>query len=158
MNEMPSLDEIFGNFIPYKITPDTWVLNFMDGSENLYLLEGDEKALLMDTGWGSGNILPLVKHLTDKELIVVNTHFHPDHAGANGYFEQVYVSQHYKLDEPSVTGTFGPFDLSAMPYPNYQKDLPARLQTRPLQRTSFAFYHRKRGCCCNEPASPHKPL
>ena len=121
MNEMPSLDEIFGNFIPYKITPDTWVLNFMDGSENLYLLEGDEKALLMDTGWGSGNILPLVKHLTDKELIVVNTHFHPDHAGANGYFEQVYVSQHYKLDEPSVTGTFGPFDLSAMPYPNYQK-------------------------------------
>ena len=50
----PDLLDIFASYTSWKYNEDTWIINFMDGSQNMYLLEGDEKALLIDTGWGSG--------------------------------------------------------------------------------------------------------
>ena len=123
MDQRPSMEEIFGSFIPYKLTPDTWVLSFMEGSEYIYLLEGETKALLIDTGWGASTLRPTVEKLTDKPLIVINTHFHPDHAGGNAYFKEVLVSEDYKVDAPSVEQGFGPFPSENMPYPNYKKIL-----------------------------------
>ena len=49
----PDLLDIFASYTSWKYNEDTWIINFMDGSQNMYLLEGDEKALLIDTGWGS---------------------------------------------------------------------------------------------------------
>ena len=57
----------------------------------LHLIEGSEKALLVDTGAGIGNLKALVKHLIgDKPLIVVNTHEHWDHVQGNYQFDTVY--------------------------------------------------------------------
>ena len=57
----------------------------------MYLVLGQERAMLVDTGMGIGDLGRLVKSLTDKPLVVVNTHGHPDHAGGNANFEEVWL-------------------------------------------------------------------
>lgn len=55
------------------------------------LIIGAEKALLIDTGYGHPDLLPEIRKLTDKPLIVMNSHLHPDHSNGNKLFAQVYV-------------------------------------------------------------------
>jgi glyoxylase-like metal-dependent hydrolase (beta-lactamase superfamily II) len=62
-----------------------------NGSDNMYLVEGRDKALLIDTGLGAAKLRPFLKTLTAKPVIVVNTHGHPDHSGGNFEFESVYA-------------------------------------------------------------------
>ena len=116
----PNLLQIFGNYTSWKLTENTWVISFMEGSEYMYLLEGEKKALLLDTGYGTNTLHDHVHRLTDKPLVVANTHFHPDHAAGNGEFEAVYMSRGEILDRPSID-PHGPFDLSALPHPDYEK-------------------------------------
>ena len=52
------------------------------GTNTMYLIRGDEKCLLVDTGWGASNLPGLVKTLSTLPLIVVNSHGHLDHTGA----------------------------------------------------------------------------
>ena len=61
------------------------------GMSSLFLLEGEEKALLIDTGTGSFDIPELVRSLTDKPLLVALTHGHLDHAGGIGQFDEVHL-------------------------------------------------------------------
>lgn len=57
-----------------------------------YLLVGTEKALLIDTGYGYGNLRDAVCSVTDQPLYIVNTHGHCDHTGGNGQFsEKIYI-------------------------------------------------------------------
>lgn len=120
----PSLDQVFGSYMAWKVDSRTWVINFMNGTENMYLLEGAEKALLIDTGYGVGNLRAFIEKLTDKPIIVTNTHFHPDHSAGNGEFECVYVSAGWETDAPSVFGEGAvPFDLKKLPYPDYEKKI-----------------------------------
>ena len=58
-----------------------------------YLVEGKEKALLLDTGFGIGDLKAYVESLTDLPLMVVNSHLHPDHSGGNKQFEVVYIGE-----------------------------------------------------------------
>ena len=57
----------------------------------MYLVAGEERALLIDTGWGTGDLPALVATLTPLPVMVVNTHAHPDHMGGNRQFPQVYI-------------------------------------------------------------------
>jgi glyoxylase-like metal-dependent hydrolase (beta-lactamase superfamily II) len=57
----------------------------------MYLLEGTQSALLIDAGFGLGNLRDFVKSLTSKPLAIVNTHAHPDHTGGNYQFLKVHV-------------------------------------------------------------------
>ncbi len=57
----------------------------------MYLVIGQDSALLIDTGTGAGNLLECVRTITTLPLIVVNTHGHPDHAGSNYRFEEIYA-------------------------------------------------------------------
>lgn len=68
---------------------------FAFATELMYLVEGNEKAALLDTGSGIGFVRPLIESLTDKPLIVLLTHGHVDHAmGASEFPEQsVYINQ-----------------------------------------------------------------
>jgi glyoxylase-like metal-dependent hydrolase (beta-lactamase superfamily II) len=121
-NQAPSLEQIFGNYMAWRLDEVTWCISFMEGSEYIYLLEGQEEALLLDTGYGIGNLRALVEKLTDKPVIVANTHFHPDHSAGNGEWESVLVSPGWTVDAPSVNNPgAGPADLSAFPHPDYEK-------------------------------------
>lgn len=62
-----------------------------------YLIEGNEKACLLDTCCGYGNLKEYVSSLTDKELFVILTHGHYDHVGSAVFFEKVYMNP---LDMP----------------------------------------------------------
>ena len=66
-----------------------WVIE--DSSLNICLIEGREKALLIDTGWGTGRLLKVVSSLTSLPLIVVNTHGHIDHISGNFEFDHAYI-------------------------------------------------------------------
>jgi hydroxyacylglutathione hydrolase len=61
------------------------------GGDNMYLVEGDQKALLIDTGTGVADLTTLIKSITNLPVIVVNTHGHPDHVGGNFQFTEVYA-------------------------------------------------------------------
>ncbi len=56
------------------------------------LIIGNEKALVIDTGYGVGDYLSYIRTLTNKPLIVVNTHGHIDHASGNCQFGEVWLN------------------------------------------------------------------
>jgi glyoxylase-like metal-dependent hydrolase (beta-lactamase superfamily II) len=56
-----------------------------------YLVEGGEKALLIDTLNGVGNIAEYCRQLTSLPIIPVNTHGHFDHAAGNFAFDEAYI-------------------------------------------------------------------
>lgn len=56
-----------------------------------YLILGEDKAMLIDTGYGKNGLKEKVKSMTSLPLIVVNSHYHPDHSADNGQFDKVYI-------------------------------------------------------------------
>ena len=75
-----------------EVYPQVWVISD-HGADNMYVIEGKDSSLLVDTGLGVADLSSCVKKITSKPLIVVNTHGHPDHSGANYQFEKVYMHQ-----------------------------------------------------------------
>jgi hydroxyacylglutathione hydrolase len=73
-----------------ELFPKVWVISD-HGADNMYVIEGKDSSLLVDTGLGAADLAACVKKITSKPLIVVNTHGHPDHSGANYQFEKVYM-------------------------------------------------------------------
>lgn len=57
-----------------------------------YLVIGDEKACVIDTMNGYTDLKKAVREITDKPVIVVNTHGHPDHIFGNVYFDEAYIN------------------------------------------------------------------
>ncbi|MCI9097632.1 MAG: MBL fold metallo-hydrolase [Lachnospiraceae bacterium] len=60
--------------------------------ELMYLAEGSEKAVLMDTSIGVRGLRALVEELTDKPVTVLISHGHPDHAMGAPEFETAYMN------------------------------------------------------------------
>lgn len=58
----------------------------------IYLVEGKDKAALIDTGIGVGSLKTYVEKLTNKPLVVILTHGHVDHASGTAEFAEVYMS------------------------------------------------------------------
>ncbi|MCL2544448.1 MAG: MBL fold metallo-hydrolase, partial [Clostridia bacterium] len=58
-----------------------------------YLIVGDSKALLFDTGYGMGAISEAVAAITTKPLYVVLGHGHIDHANGAYQFDEVYLHE-----------------------------------------------------------------
>ena len=78
-----------------KISPRVTRI-FAFNTELMYLVEGDERAALLDTGSGFGSLRACVESLTDKPVVVLLTHGHTDHALGAAEFDEVYMSP---LDE-----------------------------------------------------------
>ncbi len=57
-----------------------------------YIVVGDEKVCVIDTMNGFNNLHKVVREITDKPIIVVNTHGHPDHVYGNVYFDEAYMN------------------------------------------------------------------
>jgi glyoxylase-like metal-dependent hydrolase (beta-lactamase superfamily II) len=95
----------------YDINPYAEVYRFRDGiygiyTESLdgmgdpwmYLVVGPERAMLIDTGFGVGDLKGLVRQIIgEMPLVVVNTHAHFDHAYGNCQFDTVFCHE-YEAD------------------------------------------------------------
>lgn len=55
-----------------------------------FLIIGTDFALMFDTGLGIGNIRNVVDQLTEKDIVVLNSHTHYDHIGGNHLFDTIY--------------------------------------------------------------------
>ena len=76
------------------IAEKSWMIrnSFSDHTEALcYLVEGRDYALLIDSILGFGNLKAFCETLTEKPVILVNTHAHSDHYGGNFFFDSCYM-------------------------------------------------------------------
>lgn len=75
-----------------RIDEHTWEGNgHLMYNESVYLLEGNDKALLIDTGTRMHELDKVVAALTDKPVMVALTHAHGDHAGGAVCFPEVWL-------------------------------------------------------------------
>ena len=70
------------------------VFSILDaGNSSFYVVIGDDRAAVIDTGITPNEcILPVIKELTDKPLILLITHAHVDHFYHMDEFQTVYMS------------------------------------------------------------------
>ncbi len=79
------------NFVFKKIRDGVYCILDPD-EDSFYLVEGETVAAVIDTGITRGaQIMPVLKKLTDKPLILLLTHAHIDHIHHMDEFETVYM-------------------------------------------------------------------
>ncbi len=91
-----------------EIAKNTYEIDEFD-CDSIFVLVGEEKALVIDTGTGVGDLRGVIAKITDKPIVLFVTHAHVDHVGGLGWFDEYYMSE---LDEgkykwPSVEGRKG---------------------------------------------------
>lgn len=74
-----------------KINDTTW--RFENEFVRFFLLEGTEKALLVDTGMTCPDAREAAEQLTDKPIMLLNTHVDGDHISGNAKFDTVYMAE-----------------------------------------------------------------
>lgn len=103
-DSLSRMDEPY--FREEKIAEGTW--RILSSGDYSYLLEGDDEALAIDSGYGAGNIREFMQTLTEKPVRrIANTHHHFDHTANNSYFERAYMS---KAGVPLATVPFPSFE------------------------------------------------
>jgi glyoxylase-like metal-dependent hydrolase (beta-lactamase superfamily II) len=79
-------------FEVYKPAPGVFAIYEPHQAEETigYLIVGQKRALLFDTGMGISDIKKVTAKLTKLPIIVLNSHTHDDHVGGNWQFDTVY--------------------------------------------------------------------
>ena len=80
-------------FRSWEIAPKTW--RILSDGDFSYLLDGEDgDALLIDSGYGAGNIRAYCEQLVGHPVRrIANTHHHFDHTANNGYFDLAYMAE-----------------------------------------------------------------
>ena len=99
-----------------EIAKDTW--RILSDGDFSYLLKGEDgDAILIDTGYGAGNIREYCRSLIGTDVPrAVNTHHHFDHTALDGQFDLVYMGAE---SVPLATRPFPSFDGIEFPR-NYE--------------------------------------
>jgi len=84
-----------GWFAVDEPAPGVWRIQEPLHEENVksFLVAGSERAALIDTGMGVGDIRALVASLTDLPVTVINSHAHWDHIGGNAGFDEIWIHE-----------------------------------------------------------------
>ena len=82
------------------------------GHVNSWLIEGGERAVLLDTGMGLADISAAVTAVCAEEPLVVNSHVHFDHVGGNQLFAEVAM---HRAGPEWIEAGCEPGQLSAYP-------------------------------------------
>ncbi len=62
-------------------------------NESLYLVEGNNRSVLIDAGTRIADLDKIVASITKKPVLLVATHAHPDHTGsAIHYFPELHMN------------------------------------------------------------------
>lgn len=86
----------------YQLKKDIYVISTAHNTLYTYLIIGSDRAAIVDTGFGLGPFYETVSALTDKEIVVINTHGHLDHVGANSKFKKAYMHKSSFFDLPEA--------------------------------------------------------
>ncbi len=80
-------------FEVYKPAPGVFAIYEPHQAEEVisYLITGDKRAVLFDTGMGISDMKRLTAALTRLPIIVLNSHTHNDHVGDNWRFDTIYA-------------------------------------------------------------------
>lgn len=113
--QMPAVQiggkEVFKNddVVFHQLDDHTWIgSGHMMATETLYLVEGNNKVLLIDAGTNIKDLDKIVASITKKPVMLVATHVHPDHTGASiDAFPEIFIN-------PGDTVNIGQF------MPNYK--------------------------------------
>ena len=89
-------------YIVKQLDAHTWQIGDLFDTY-LYLIEGEDRAILFDAGNGLPGIKELVKKLTNKPVSVLLSHGHYDHTGSAFEFEQTLI---HKEDEELLGSGF----------------------------------------------------
>jgi len=73
-----------------KLEDNMWVIETNDKT-TMYLVEGTQKAMLIDTGTKIEKLDSIISLITKKPLVVVITHAHSDHAGNIKFFKEIWM-------------------------------------------------------------------
>jgi len=74
-----------------EIAKNTYEIDEFDCG-SIFLLVGEEKALVIDTGSGIGDLRGVISSITKLPLVLVLTHGHGDHTGGLGWFDEYYMN------------------------------------------------------------------
>jgi len=79
-------------FEVYKPAPNVFAIYEPHQAEETigYLILGEKKAILFDTGMGISDVKKVIAELTKLPVVVLNSHTHDDHVGGNWEFDTVY--------------------------------------------------------------------
>lgn len=93
INSSISIENNYSNkfFKATRVENNIFRISGVNG-ELMYLIEGENKAALIDTGTGVGNLKEFVEKITKKPITVILTHGHVDHAPGAAMFNDVYMS------------------------------------------------------------------
>ncbi len=69
----------------YRITNPT--------KEHMFLIVGKERAVLIDSGGGYGDLPGTIRGITDLPVSLYHTHVHPDHVGGDGFFREAWITE-----------------------------------------------------------------
>lgn len=78
-------------FEVYKVAPAVFAIYEPHQAEETigYLILGDKRALLFDTGMGISDLKKTIAELTSLPITVLNSHTHDDHVGDNWQFDTI---------------------------------------------------------------------
>lgn len=77
-----------------QLDEHTWIGNgHRTYNESLYLVEGNDRAVLIDAGTRVPGLDKIVAGITSKPVTMILTHGHGDHVGGIGPFPEVWVCQ-----------------------------------------------------------------
>ncbi|WP_238006381.1 MBL fold metallo-hydrolase [Dactylosporangium sp. AC04546] len=96
-------------FAVEEIGPGAWLVA-EPGHVNCFLVAGTDRAVLVDTGLGIADVAAVVRRLTDRPVLAVNTHGHSDHRGGNRSFADVAA---HPAAAAALTSAVPPADLAA---------------------------------------------
>ena len=79
-------------FATRELAADTWLVA-EPTHVNSFLVAGRDRAVLIDSGLGIGDIRSIVESLTPLDVLVANTHHHWDHVGGNASFSEIAIHE-----------------------------------------------------------------
>lgn len=91
----------------HQLDAHTWIgTGHLLFNESLYLVEGRDKAILIDTGVKIPHLDKIVDSITKKPVMVVATHVHSDHVGNVGYFPEFYINPADTVNIPQAMPSY----------------------------------------------------
>ncbi len=109
--------------------------------ENCYIINKDNKCLVVDPGDEVEKILEIIKEKEVKAILI--THYHFDHIGALNYLKEKYNPKIYDFSTKEETITLNPFTFKLIKTPGHKEDCTTfYFEDEKIMFTGdFLFYH-----------------